>query len=251
MNLSDIQKVIDVFSPFGGWTSKLPIEGVVSGEADLFRDERIRWFLDRVNLCHRNVLELGPLECGHTYMLAQAGAASIWAVEQNPVAYLKGLVVHELLKGEFKFDDPETGWMNLICGDFFDFLADFPWPLRVVVASGVLYHQRQPAHLIAAIAKKCKETLFVWTHYYDADHPRAGEFTPVACGFCDFTYTGYELPYKTEHHIGGPEATAVWMSRPGLFACLEHFGFQITETNFDEPNHPNGPAIALIARRIS
>ena len=43
-----------------------------------------------------DILELGPLEAGHTYALAQLGA-NITAVEANAEAYLKCLLVKELL----------------------------------------------------------------------------------------------------------------------------------------------------------
>src|SRR3954469_10924907 len=45
-----------------------------------------------------NVLELGPLEAAHTYLLEQLGARTITAVEASVEAYLKCLVVKEILQ---------------------------------------------------------------------------------------------------------------------------------------------------------
>ena len=45
----------------------------------------------------KTILELGPLEGGHSYMLDRAGAAQVVAIEGNARAYLKCLIVKELL----------------------------------------------------------------------------------------------------------------------------------------------------------
>jgi hypothetical protein len=67
------QLAIDLFD---GWTSKLPDElGVKSGNAMLFDDGRTHWALGLLGSIEgQSVLELGPLEGGHTYMLHKAGA---------------------------------------------------------------------------------------------------------------------------------------------------------------------------------
>lgn len=44
------------------------------------------------------ILELGPLEGAHTYQLARLGAKHILAIEANSEAYLKCLVVKEILQ---------------------------------------------------------------------------------------------------------------------------------------------------------
>jgi hypothetical protein len=83
----------------GEWSSRLPAPyHALTGEADLFEDLRITWLADVLGrFAGLNVLELGPLEAGHTTMLERGGAASIVAVESNVRAYLKCLIVKELL----------------------------------------------------------------------------------------------------------------------------------------------------------
>jgi hypothetical protein len=39
------------------------------------------------------------------------------------------------------------------------------------------------------------------------------------------------------------------MPREELVRALEHFGWTGIEIGFDEPRHPNGPALALTALR--
>ncbi|MEI2655533.1 MAG: class I SAM-dependent methyltransferase [Microthrixaceae bacterium] len=73
---------IDVFA--GEWTSTLPAEAdVQAGAVPLFADPRITWLIDHVGgVDGFRVLELGPLEGGHSAMLHQAGA-SVVAIESN------------------------------------------------------------------------------------------------------------------------------------------------------------------------
>jgi hypothetical protein len=42
---------------------------------------------------------------------------------------------------------------------------------------------------------------------------------------------------------------STWLPRAELLRALEHFGWTGIEVGFDEPDHPNGPALALVASR--
>ena len=95
------QNLIDIFS--GKWASDFGkiYPGLNAGIAELFvSDERPRLAAQYLGTNGRldamSVLELGPLEAGHTYQLEQLGA-DITAVEANCEAYLKCLLVKELL----------------------------------------------------------------------------------------------------------------------------------------------------------
>src|SRR5579864_2505070 len=86
------QATIDIID---GWVSVLPTElGVnTAGYANLFDDVRATWAIDRLGgVRDASVLELGPLEGGHTYMLDRAGAKSVVAIEGNKRSYLKCLI---------------------------------------------------------------------------------------------------------------------------------------------------------------
>src|SRR6185312_3462803 len=89
----DAQRALDVFA--GDWWSSLPgaCAGLKAGHLPLFADERISWAVEALGGVEgKNVLELGPLEGGHTYMLEQAGAESILAIEASTRAFLKCLI---------------------------------------------------------------------------------------------------------------------------------------------------------------
>lgn len=85
------------------------------------------------------VLELGPLEAGHTYMLEKMGARSIVAVEANSRAYLKCLIVKELF---------ELKRAKFLLGDFVAYLKNNTRHFDLCLASGVLYHMQNPAELL-------------------------------------------------------------------------------------------------------
>ena len=56
--------------------------GVRSGEFLLFEDPRLQRALAAIGgVAGKDVLELGPLEAGHTYMLEQAGGRHVMAAD--------------------------------------------------------------------------------------------------------------------------------------------------------------------------
>src|SRR5579871_4454306 len=60
-----------------GWISAFPDDSGITtgGHARLFDDPRARWGIERLGgVAGAAVLELGPLEGAHTYMLDRAGA---------------------------------------------------------------------------------------------------------------------------------------------------------------------------------
>ncbi len=77
----------------GEWSSAVP--GLPTGKIGLFEDGRILWFEEKLGgFAGVKVLELGPLEGGHTYMMTQRGAEVI-AIESNLRAWLRCLVVKQ------------------------------------------------------------------------------------------------------------------------------------------------------------
>jgi len=45
------------------------------------------------------------------------------------------------------------------------------------------------------------------------------------------------------------EAALIRLPRDDLMRALTHFGWTNVEVAFDEPSHPNGPSLALVATR--
>src|SRR3954451_816201 len=143
------------------WLSKLPAEiGLAGGPIDLFDDARIHRLLGAIDIAGQKVLELGPLEAGHTTHLLRAGAAHVTAIEGNSLAFLKCLAVKEALGLEN---------VRFLLGDFVDFLRQRQHAFDVCVASGVLYHMQNPVELIELLSQACRRYLFLWSHYYDAE----------------------------------------------------------------------------------
>ena len=129
------QATIDILD---GWVSILPAElgAATRGFAPLFADERAIWAIDRLGgVRGATILELGPLEGGHTYMLDRAGAKSIIAIEGNKRCYLKCLITKELLGVDSA---------HLLLGDFVSWLEQDRRRFDVIWATGVLYHMTEP-----------------------------------------------------------------------------------------------------------
>lgn len=236
----------------GSWSSRLPGHDG-PGRAELFADPRIDWLAEQVgDLRGVRVLELGPLEGGHTWMLEQRGAR-VTAVEANHAAFLRCLTVKNLLGMSSEF----------LLGDFARALpAGGPWDL--VVASGVLYHMVEPERLVADLAA-ASDRVFLWTHYFLDDHGawhpdaasrigtkwRTDEQVERHCNGMDLRLVPmlYEEALGWSGFCGGPERHSLWMRRDDLIGLLRSFGFDDIRTAFDLPGSPNGPSCAVFASR--
>ncbi|MGD0446586.1 MAG: class I SAM-dependent methyltransferase [Edaphobacter sp.] len=242
------QNSLDLFK--GEWASRLPapFEDLTAGQAGLFGDGRITWLGEQLGkVDHMNVLECGPLEGGHTYMLEQLGVASILSVEANTHAFLRCLVVRELL-GSKK--------ARFVLGDFVSYLRTNQ-AYDLVVACGVLYHLVNPIEAIALISKTT-DTVYIWTHYYDDEKVKKNatlsrHFQSTSPSIYDgFHHTlhrqHYQLRLGNPGFMGGSEHYSHWLSREDLIGALNHFGFNEITIQFDQ-NAPAGPNISLLARR--
>ncbi len=246
------QNAVDIFRE--EWASKFPapLENIKAGPVPLFEDPRITWAAEQMGgVRDKRILELGPLEAGHTYMLEKSGAASILAVEANTRAYLKCLIAKEL-----------TGISRarFICGDFIEYLRAGDTRFDACVASGVLYHMRNPIELLALLSK-ASDQIFIWTHYYDAAVIEAsiptvskkfpsetkGEHGGFSCAYYRYEY---QSALDFQGFCGGSAPYSHWLRRDDILACLRHFGFGNIRTSFEQPDHPNGPAFALVASRV-
>jgi hypothetical protein len=244
----DPQCTLDIFK--GEWSSSLsaPLDKLTAGSTPLFDDPRIRWAVDQFRgIRDKTVLELGPLEAGHTYMLEQLGAQSIVSVEANTRAYLKCLIIKELL---------DLKHTHFLCGDFVEYLHENHTCFDIGIASGVLYHMRNPVELIGLLSRTC-ERVFIWTHYYDeeiisANSVIAEHFTgSLQAEYEGFTHRLYRQEYKTSldwnGFCGGSAPYSHWMDRESILTCLGYFGFRNIVIGLEQPQHPNGPCFSLTA----
>lgn len=244
------QNVVDIFK--GEWSSRLPQgSGLFTSPAtaNLFDDARIKWVDENIGgFLGRSVLELGPLEAGHTYMMHAAGANSILAVESNSRAFLKCLCVKEIFN---------LYRAKFIYGDALEFAADAKGSFDICVASGILYHMVKPLEFIESITK-LSNALFIWTHYYDHEIISRSAIkrqfeAPQEISFNGKTYMTARRNYlealKWAGFCGGSKPWALWLTRDSLLSAIESCGFTIKTIGFDHRDHPSGPALALIAER--
>lgn len=233
------------------WASRLPppLQDVRAGEAPLFEDPRMAWAFERLGgLEGRTVVELGPLEGGHSYMAQTAGASHVTAVEANPRAFLKCLVVKELLG---------LDRCSFLCGDALEYLELGEEQFDVCVACGILYHMTEPIRLLELISRRASR-LVMWTHFYDREardiegmDKRLGPAETMEHG--GFRYRAHRHHYRLDARLagfwGGTQPYSLWLPREDLLAALAHFGWRDVEIAFEEKHHPHGPALALVATR--
>lgn len=167
------------------------------------------------------VLELGPMEGAHTYQLSKLGAESVLAIEANSVAYLRCLVMKEIL---------QPANCRFLLGDCVSFLQDTDQRFDLIFCSGILYHMENPFTLIEAITRRTNR-VFLWTHYYDPDEPKGPDCRPrhVACDGLDLTFHEhtYGVDIANNPFWGGNNPVASWLSRDDIERCFQHFGFAV------------------------
>ncbi|HEY1683391.1 MAG TPA: class I SAM-dependent methyltransferase [Tepidisphaeraceae bacterium] len=244
------QNAIDIFK--GEWSSKLPppYNNLSAGGIPLFQDGRIAWALGQLGGVEgQNVLELGPLEGGHSYMLERNGAASILSIEANSRAYLKCLITKELLNLQRA---------RFVCGDFIAYLENTNQRFDFILAAGVLYHMKDPARLLQLIAQHT-DRAYIWTHHYlDSVISNSAllrrKFTTATPHDVDgVTITHHRQEYgdtlDAKTFCGGSNEYSYWLEKDDILAVLKKFGFAKFELAHDQLDHPHGPAISIVAKK--
>ncbi|HEY0945199.1 MAG TPA: class I SAM-dependent methyltransferase [Opitutaceae bacterium] len=244
------QNALDLFK--GEWSTGMPAEsGLSTGRCPLRLDSdyRIDWCERTLGgFAGKRILELGPLEGGHTYLLEKRGAAEIVAIEASARAFLKCLVIKETFALQHA---------RFLLGDFMPYLRADGKPFDIGIACGVLYHLLNPMELVALLARRC-ESLFLWTHYYEASamvgRPHLEPyFVPepahqVVEGFPHRLYMKrYGEAVQWKGFCGGAGTEACWMPLEDLLRGVEHFGFRILDHVIEKT--PNGPAAMIAARK--
>ena len=247
------QQAIDLFA--GQWITAFPQElGLNAGWVNHFDpqvDTRVPWACGVIpgGVAGRTVLELGPFEGYHSAALEQAGAATVVAVEASSTAYLKCLVVKEVLGLNARY----------LYGDVPAFLAQSDEQFDVVWASGILYHQAEPITFLE-LAARHGDHLFLHTHYWDAARcaqiGTADRFDPAR----DVTVDWHGRSIRLHHYnsgsdtttgtfAGGPRPFARWMSKDDLEFVLRELGLTQITYGVDDPANPAGPGCFLVASR--
>jgi hypothetical protein len=217
----------------GEWASRFPApfnELAGTGTAPLFEDPRVYWAKDRLSaLGHEisgaSILELGPLEAGHTYMLSQLGAREITAVEANARAYLKCLVAKEVLR---------INHATFLLGDAVQYLRQVDRQFDVGVVCAFLNHMINPVEVIQLLSTCCR-ALYVWNVAYDESlFEKQPEMRPTFGPATRFVHAGYEhelFPhtygrgFDIKTFWGGMAGSCCWMRPDELARALRHFGY--------------------------
>jgi hypothetical protein len=248
-----VQGTLDLFR--GEWACRMPQElgAVTAGKAGAFDDDpRVPWAIEQFKgfglpIESSHVLELGPLEGAHTWQLSNAGALSVTSIESHERAFLKCLVVKELLGIQR---------VNFLYGDAIEYLKANDRQFDICFASGILYHLANPVELIELASRWCRG-IFLWTHYWDpefnARHPQAGggrgEAQKVSHACFEHTLHHHEYGSRDSYSTfwGGSSGHANWMERDEILHALSFFGFR-KQVPFLEVN-PEGSVIRIAAAK--
>ena len=235
-----------------GWNHALPPQAcAVAGTGFFYEDPRILWALEQFGpLQGKAVLEIGPLEASHTFLLEQHGPALLHSVEANKLSFLRCLVVKELL---------QLRTARFFLGDCQAWLEENEQRYDLIVASGVLYHMMDPVRLIERMAART-DSCFLWTHYADEAQmppgdPRRLAFigemeTEVRCGVAVRSHRrSYHGAWVDKSFCGGIHDMHRWVERDDILALLGALGFDDVRVWGEQPDHPNGPAFCVYAQR--
>jgi hypothetical protein len=242
------QNAIDLFGD--RWLVKLEevYPGVVSGPGHYIRFD-IRPIraanqlgFVRGSLHGMQVLELGPMEGAHTYHLSKLGADKVIAIEANSSAFLRCLVMKEILR-------PEN--CHFLLGDFLPYLEQNPAWHDLIFCSGVLYHMEDPFRLIEAMCRRT-DRVFLWTHYFDPNEPKGPACRPIQVerGGTTITYHqhAYGIDINNAPFWGGVTPTPCWMERDDIVGAFERFGFKV-KVLVDDREMSSGMNVMAVAIR--
>jgi ubiquinone/menaquinone biosynthesis C-methylase UbiE len=147
---------------------------------------------------------------------------------------------------------------RFLLGDFEEYLRTTADRFDAAIASGVLYHVRQPVELIHNLAR-VTDRVFIWTQYYIAErlaaipHMAHRFGASHAAEYAGFRHTLHRYDYgdflDTTRFAGGSEQFSHWLSRDDLLGALRHAGFADIQIGEEDLKHTNGPCISLVARR--
>jgi hypothetical protein len=222
-----LQREFDQLAP---WITKFEIDGVeYGGSYSYATDERIRQFRDAFPHA-RAILELGSLEGGQTFRLAEIPDSHVTAAEGRPENVRKArFVQHQLGVSNVRFVD-----VNLEGGTPTE-LGTFD----AIFCSGVVYHLPSPGRLLDSL-RTAAPGVFIWTHYADT---------------AETEHDGLPGRWYSEgdndHPLSGLSPQSFFVTRDGLVERLRQSGFASVEILDDRPDHDPFACVTLVGRADS
>jgi hypothetical protein len=212
------------------WVTQFTISGKKYGGKIFFEnDPRIKQIFDSFPDVH-SILELGSLEGGQSFQLAKQPGVHVLAVEGRQNNIEKAKFVQQLL-GIKNVEFIQVNLENTELSTFGQFDGVF--------CSGLLYHLYEPWKLIKEIGN-ISQRLFIWTHYAAED--KANE---IVKGFRGFWYQ----EGGTQDSLSGLSPKSFWLTLPSLKELLNQEKFIKVKVIEDNPHHPNGPCITMVAMK--
>ncbi len=219
------------FDRLGPWVTSFSIEGRnYGGNFPAMVDDRLQLFWTAFPDA-RTIIELGSLEGGHTFALAQhPGVERVLGVEGRRsnierARYVQGLL--GITNAEFVEENLEQD----VLGKYGRF--------DVCFNVGLLYHLPEPWKLVSQVGQ-IADGLFLWTHYASERDART-----TVNGFPGLYYREFGLADP----LSGMSNQSFWPTLEGLKQMIGAAGLPRIEILRDEPTHPHGPAIILAAYR--
>lgn len=239
----------------GEWSSHLPgFPDAISGSSPLFDDQRMHAWIKKITEFNPHsvsepyafkILELGPLEGGHTYMLSLKGW-DITAIESNCRAFMKCLIAANIYRtrARFMLGSFEEYFKSLSPDVVFDFIC----------CSGVLYHLKKPSETFRRILMHTK-SIGIWSHFGNQEL-----LNQLPDRFSQDTYfdtisgqamVGYKQYYGSALDLasfcGGGQDYSIWMSKEQILGLLVEYGFTVEIQGINDS--PAGPNITLFAHK--
>jgi len=228
----------DEFESRGPWITRFWVDGVAYGgsEYDPKDDARIAMFKSVAGpLQGKRVLELGPLEGGHTLQLTRLGATVI-AIEGHESNYERCLYIKDL----FGLTNAE-----FIHGDLRTFDFDSLGRFDAVFNVGVLYHLDEPWKLLTALGR-ISARMFVATHCAPPEKINA----LVDAGGRQLRGMWW-VEGPLEASLSGLQERSFWPARRDLQKMLDQTGWTRQKWIAYDPDFTNGPLACLWAERLS
>ncbi len=225
--MNQSENLAEQFSALGPWTYQFQIGGKtyggpISAEGDV-RVERFFRYVPEP----KTILELGALEGAHSFIFANhPGVERVLSLEGREVSLRKARFVQNLLEiRNVEFVQANLEYCDLTRFGKFD----------AVFCCGLLYHLPEPWKLLEQLPSVAP-VLYIWTQY-----AREEEARDVGPGWRGKIH----IEGGADEPLSGMSATATWLTIQSLCDLLRACGYKHVDVIYDDPAHPNGPAVTI------